>query len=64
MSVDSPLSIENEKAEEMALTYLQQLHTADQATSSQLTALENAVSDPGLRAILRMERLLKDAKES
>jgi predicted ATP-binding protein involved in virulence len=63
MNVESPLSIDNQRAEQLALTYLQELHTADQETSDKLAVLEDAVSDPGLRAILRMERLLKEAKQ-
>ncbi|MBF9222966.1 AAA family ATPase [Hymenobacter ruricola] len=62
MNVDSALSIENEQAEQQALGYLQRLHAADQATSVELATLEEAVANPGLRAILRMERLLKEAK--
>lgn len=64
MNVESPLSTQNQQAEHMALAYLQSLHTADRATSAELTTLENAVSDPGLRAVLRMERLLKEANAS
>jgi predicted ATP-binding protein involved in virulence len=62
MNVESPLSMEGQQAEQLAREYLERLHTADQATSAELTMLENAVADPGLRAILRMERLLKEAK--
>ncbi len=62
MNVESPLSLESQQEEQAARHYLQQLHLADQATGAELNRLENAVTDPGLRAVLRMERLLKEAK--
>lgn len=61
MSVESPLSLENQYAEEVASKYLSRLYNSGQASDADLTQLEDTVSDPGLRAILRMERLLEEA---
>lgn len=62
MNVESSLSMSGQQAEQVALNYLKQLHRNDQHTNAELNMLESAVADPGLRAVLRMERLLKQAK--
>ena len=68
MNVESEFGIENEQQEALAAKYLDLLKPTiagtmpdklAQASAAQLNALEDAVSDPGLRALLRLQRLRK-----
>ncbi len=54
MGVESPFGVESQAKEDVATTYLDRLHAG--ATPADLDALEATITDPGLRAMLRMER--------
>ena len=65
MGVDSAFSIENDLKETISLDYLELLKQAEKASDpisylDKLVALENNINDPGLRALLRMNRIAKN----
>ncbi len=60
MGVDSAFGVENQAKEAVATDYLTELEAA--ASPAALDALEATITDPGLRARLRMERLAKGSQ--
>jgi predicted ATP-binding protein involved in virulence len=61
MGVSSDLSIENEASANLAENYLETLNVTNLTESDQSTLeeIESKISDPGLRAFLKMNRLQK-----
>jgi predicted ATP-binding protein involved in virulence len=73
MGVESILSEEKELIQQQTTNYLQHLQQSGrraegqlltpEGSNAQLTALENSIADPGLRALLRMKRLAQGNSE-